>query len=80
MTLLKQTKFLNFTLLPSKGKTKLIGVGNNSGGKLAYIKWHPGWRRYAFFPFAMTLFDVACLNEISQFITELMEERKVDSK
>lgn len=76
MKLLKQTKFLNFTELPAKGVTKIIGVGNNSGGKLAFIKWHSGWRRYAFFPFPDTLFDVACLNEISEFITELMDVRK----
>lgn len=76
MTLLKKTKFLNFTELPPTGKTKIIGVGNNTGQKLAIIKWSSGWRRYVFHPFKETQFDVDCLVDICDFITELMEERK----
>lgn len=78
MSLLKQTKYLNFTELPSKGKTKIIGVGNNNGMKLAFIKWQSGWRRYVFMPFPDTIFDVGCLGEIADFINELMEARKND--
>lgn len=77
MTLLKQTKFLNFTELPPTGKTKIIGVGNNQGHKLAFIKWDTGWRRYVFMPLGGTQFDVSCMIDISNFITELMEARKV---
>lgn len=73
---LKQTKFLNFIEISDTGKTKLIGVGNNSGEKLAYIKWDAGWRRYVFLPFKDTQYDVSCLNEISEFITSLMNARK----
>lgn len=74
--LLLQTKFLNFVEISDTGKTKVIGVGNNSGHKLAYIKWDTGWRRYVFLPFKDTQFDVSCLNEISTFITKLMDDRK----
>lgn len=74
--LLKQTKFLNFVEISDTGKTKLIGVGNNSGQKLAYIKWDTGWRRYVFLPFKETQYDVTCLSEISAFITDLMNQRK----
>lgn len=77
MTLLKRTKFLNFTDLPATGKTKIIGVGNNQGHKLAFIKWDTGWRRYVFLPLGGTQFDVSCLKDISDFITDLMEARKV---
>lgn len=77
MTLLKQTKFLNFTELPQTGKTKIIGVGNNQGHKLAFIKWDTGWRRYVFLPLGGTQFDVYCLKDISDFITDLMEARNV---
>jgi len=76
MKLLKQTKYLNFTELPSKGVTKIIGVGNTSGSKLAFIKWHSGWRRYVFLPLPETLYDVACMKDILDFIQELMDERK----
>lgn len=76
MTLIKQTKFLNYTELPAKGVTRIIGVGNNSRHKLALIKWSTGWRRYVFVPFPGTEFDVSCITEISEFITEMMEARK----
>lgn len=76
MTVLKQTQYLNFTLLPSNGKTKLVGVGNNSGEKLGYIKWSTGWRRYVFLTISEIQFDVTCLMDICLFINELMEERK----
>lgn len=74
--LIKQTKFLNFTELPATGKTRIIGVGNNSGEKLALIKWSTGWRRYVFHPMPETVYDTKCMNEIMDFIEQLMEERK----
>lgn len=76
MSLIKQTKFLNFTELPSTGKTRVIGVGNNQGLKLAYIKWENGWRRYVLHPMNFTIYDAACLKDITDFITEIMNERK----
>lgn len=76
MELLHQTKFLNFTRLPSTGKTLHIGVGNNQGHKLAFIKWDTGWRRYVFLPLGGTQYDVSCLKDIEDFITDLMEKRK----
>lgn len=75
MTLLKQTKFLNFTEFPPTGKTKTIGIGNKLGHKFGLIKWDTGWRRYVFLPFGGTQFDVSCLKDISDFITDLMEAR-----
>jgi hypothetical protein len=80
MTLLKQTKYLNYTDLPSKGKTKIIGVGNNQGMKLAYIKWEPHWRRYVLHPMHFTVYDASCLSDITDFITQLMAERKTNAK
>lgn len=74
--LLKQTKYLNFVEISDTGKTKTIGVGNNIGEKLAYIKWDTGWRKYVLLPFTNMQFDVTCLKEISEFITDLMNQRK----
>lgn len=76
MELLKITKYLNFTQISDTGKTKLIGVGNNSGEKLGMIRWKPGWRRYAFEPNEGTIFDSSCMKEIVEFIDSLMDERK----
>jgi len=78
--LLKQTEFLNFSdiseVMKFTGKTKIIGVGNNSGEKLGIIKWKVGWRRYTFEPYPETVWDCKCLTDIIEFINELMEERK----
>ena len=76
MQLLKQTKFLNYTEIDNTGKTKIVGVGNNQGHKLGVIKWYASWRKYCFSPFPATTFDMTCLNDITLFIKELMDERK----
>lgn len=75
-TLLKQTKYLNFTQIGNTDKTKIIGVGNNSGVKLGMIKWVGSWRKYCFMPFENLQFDTTCLSDIVEFINELMNERK----
>jgi len=76
--ILKISKFLNYTELPSNGATIVVGVGNNSGDKLGYIKWRVGWRRYVFLPMEETVFDAACLTDITEFINKLMADRKGD--
>lgn len=75
-TLLKQTKYLNFVQIGNTTKTKIIGVGNNSGVKLGMIKWVGAWRKYCFIPFQGMQFDTTCLMDIVEFIDELMNERK----
>lgn len=74
--LLRQTKFLNYIEISDTGKTKVIGVGNNQGQKLAYLKWAAGWRRYVFMPFKDTQFDADCLKDILDFMEKLMADRK----
>jgi hypothetical protein len=78
MRLLKETKYLNFTEISDNGKTKIIGVGNFNGEKLAYVKWSGAWRKYCFFPIEGTSYDTSCLNDIMIFIKELMDERKLN--
>lgn len=43
---------------------------------LGSIEWFGRWRKYAFFPAKNTVFEPICLNDIINFINELMEERK----
>jgi len=58
------------------GKTNVYDVYPNGGGNsLGNIKWYAPWRRYCFHPEDSTLFDVSCLNDICDFITQLMQER-----
>lgn len=60
-----------------KGKTKRFTVNNTSGEMLGWIHWRSGWRRYVYGTGkTITEYDVVCLNEISNFITQLMNERK----
>ena len=44
---------------------------------LGSIEWFGRWRKYAFFPCQNTVFEPICLNDIINFINELMEERKI---
>jgi len=78
--LLKVTKYLNYTEVGNTGKTKLVGVGNNYGEKLGYIKYHSPWRKYIFSPITDSLYDTSCLKDICDFIDELMAERKIAQK
>lgn len=66
------SKYLEFSLIERKPKTKVIGVwSKKSANRLGVIKWFPGWRQYAFFPENETVFNVECLNDIQVHITEL---------
>lgn len=76
MTILKITKYLNFTEISNTGKTKIVGVGNNNGEKLGYIRWRSGWRKYVFEPLQLSVWDESCLLDICIFLKELMDERK----
>ena len=43
---------------------------------LGKIKWHTGWRRYAFYPEKDTVFEQVCLRDIAEFIDDMMKEKK----
>ncbi len=62
---------------PYKGKTKRYDVINKKSNiSIGIVKWHPPWRKYCYFPYEMTAYDVTCMNDIANFITELMKARK----
>jgi hypothetical protein len=46
-------------------------------GVLGVIKWHSGWRRYAFFPAQETLWDSVCLVHIQKFLDKAMADYKL---
>lgn len=76
MKTLKITEYLSYVEISDTGKTKVIGVGNNSGDKLGIIKWRSGWRKYVFEPETCTVWDAKCLTDIITFLNELMDSRK----
>jgi len=69
--------YIEFELIEEKPKTKVFNVKNkNSSVILGIIKWFSSWRQYCFFPSEETIFSYGCMNEVIDFIQELMKERK----
>lgn len=69
--------YIKFEMIDKKPKTNIYAVYNkNSGSLLGIIKWFSSWRQYCFFPSEETIFSYGCMNEVIDFIQELMKERK----
>ena len=74
---------LKFNSVETTGKTKAWNVFSTHPPNpfLGQIKWFSSWKKYSFFPASDTLFEVDCLNEISNFIeTEMKEFKKSKDK
>jgi len=83
-------KYIRFELEEKKPKTNVYAViknvlsanlkdGSGSMGlgyKLGTIKWHPQWRKYCFYPETETTYSRGCLDDITTFISKLMDDRK----
>ena len=71
-------KYIKFSFLEKKPKTVVYAVVNiKYGNTLGIIKWHPAWRKYCFFAEGNTIYDVGCLDDIKNFIQNLMDKRKL---
>lgn len=44
--------------------------------EIGEIKWHGHWRQYCFFPDPESVWSAGCLEQISNFINNLMRMRK----
>jgi len=72
-------EYIQFDLVrqDDKKKTQTYYVRNiKSQFILGCVKWYGPWRRYCFFTNDNIIFSEGCLNDISNFINQLMEERK----
>lgn len=70
-------EYINISEVHDTGKTKVWNVyDKNNLFTLAEIRWYGSWRKYCFYPQHGTIFDVKCLLEITNFITDRMNERK----
>jgi hypothetical protein len=89
----KIKSFLNFEEVPTSGITKkFIVVSKTDGSKLGVIKWHTGYRKYAFsipveyymeegeIVFSEKTFDNVCMNEISAFVWDLIVQYKYEKE
>lgn len=72
-----ESTYLKFEDVSSeKKKTKDFRIwSRNNGSFLGYINWRPGWRKYVFTP-SEAVFDSICLQDIVDFLKNLMEQRK----
>jgi hypothetical protein len=51
-------------------------INSNHGEPLGIIQWYAPWRKYCFFPIGNTIWDMACLAEITQFMTTQMAAKR----
>jgi hypothetical protein len=61
---------------PKQKTGRWMCVNNNHGTWLGEVKWYPGWRQYCFNPASDTVFSKGCLEDINNFIQQLMDGRK----
>lgn len=53
--------------LSDSGKTNVWEVLSSNKSGLGEIRWYGKWRKYAFFPLALTIFEQDCLRRIADF-------------
>jgi len=46
------------------------------GLAIGLVKWHPAWRKYAFFPVVDTVWEEDCLKEVAEFVEEETRKHK----
>ena len=75
---MKDSKYLTFIQIVSGAKTNVWNVMSKSHGAwLGRIYWYEPWRQYAFWPNDNTVWNRTCLADITTFIQEQMDARKV---
>lgn len=75
-----QSEYLEFVEEPTPPdrKTGIWQVcSRSSGAILGRIKWYGAWRQFCFFPEPLTIFNTGCMDDISEFIAERMEARRL---
>jgi hypothetical protein len=71
------SKWIEFIEVGNTGKTLKFHVQNKEQSLvLGEIKWYGPFRQYSFFPEPNMVFEKTCLKDITDFIVNLMEERK----
>ncbi|HET7110228.1 MAG TPA: hypothetical protein VFI41_05110 [Gemmatimonadales bacterium] len=75
---LQRTEYLVFfDRTPAGRKTQIVNVVSKlHGDVLGEIRWYGRWRQYAFYPRADTIWNPQCLDEVTEFVRELMRARR----
>ena len=72
-----QYEYITFIPIPFEGKTtKWDCINTKSGHPLGRVMWYGPWRQYCFHTVGQAIFSNGCLNDIRDFNTQLMDERK----
>ena len=57
-------------------KTNRWEVADKYGYSLGVVRWFSRWRKYAFYPRDLCVFEETCLRDIAQFIEERTRDHK----
>ena len=72
-----KSKYMEFDKIGDTGKTEIWNIlSKSSSFILGQIKWYGAWRQYCFYPSPNSVFNNTCMQEIIQFIANLMSARK----
>lgn len=70
--------FRDLTALNTERKTRIYQVcSKHDDSILGEVRWHGPWRQYVFIPLDGCIWSHDCLHDLSEFIKELMNARKV---
>lgn len=70
-------KWIRFVEMQTKIKTRIFYIENRESGSLiGEIRWYGPFRKYSFFPAAGTVYEKNCLDDITNALRLLEEERK----
>ena len=70
-----KSKYLEFTLMELKPKTKVYEVSSKLHDvRLGIIKWYCPWKQYAFFTEPETIFNKTYMEDIINFIEGIKNE------
>lgn len=71
----KWIKFIDDT--PANRKTRIWIVAEQANdGALGEVKWYGPWRQYAFFPWAMMVFEKDCLRDIANWCEDASKKHR----
>jgi hypothetical protein len=72
-----QGKWIDFIPLPDDPSkcTHIWSVVSHGGVKLGEIKWMGAWRKYAFWTEGAIILEPTCLNDLTRFLGDAMQER-----
>jgi len=71
------SNYIRFEVMEKKPKTNVYGIFSLSDESLlGQIYWYSPWRQYVFDSYSKTIWNDGCLEEVTNFLKELKEERK----